>query len=691
MTYYTRLIGSTALALCAAGAFAGPDAMDAAEARHLLARTGFGASPDAISDLIGVPYETAVAQIVDGVQTAPTLPMPTWTDGWHYPSDLIFALGQTAQELFFANRYLDFEDLSGWWLAEMIATPSPLTERLVLFWHDHFATSYGQAENPRWMADQNRMFRAHAAGSFVELAGAVLRDPAMLDYLSNTENSADAPNENLGREFLELFTLGQGRGYTEADVKEAARALTGHSIGAFDGGKYAFYRDIHDAGSKTILGQTGDFSAEDLPRLVTQDPNFGPYIVEKLWLHFVSDTPDADEVARLADLWRANGFEMKPLLTALFMTDAFWAEENRGRLVKSPIELMVGTIRTLGLTDIDTGDLIWAAEDMGQMPFMPPNVGGWPSGTGWITDATAVGRATLMNEIIYFDDGAAADYSRAMMASEPAAATAPVATSDTDLRVGQVFAIDGEAGREDGQRFRGAFLTLFDVSYGGETFRSLPFYLEQYGGEPPEISVYVGDCEPACLFGAEFEREEGSAWIWLPVHPEMADYYDDVPAEAIGFLSAFSAHMPAILASTQNQLLWTQAPEDDHTPPTYRQMKRIAATVSEVGEDIFDAPSGELVFAPSRPAAMGLKGYEQVSSLADVDAMFEDYAGSPGRPTRPPVTYATLDDWLAALPAGVSVEDVFSAIPITSRTVQSDGEPEDQIMSVLTAPEYQLN
>ncbi|WP_147127375.1 DUF1800 domain-containing protein [Shimia ponticola] len=685
MTNLARLIGSTAMVLCAADALAGPDAMDAAEARHLLARTGFGASPDEISAFVGKSYTEAVAEIVGGSRTAPSIPMPIWTTGWHYPTDLIFALGQTEQELFFANRYLEFEDLAGWWLAEMVATPSPLTERLVLFWHDHFATSYGNAENPRWMADQNRLFRTHAAGDFAALADAILRDPAMLEFLSNTENSKEAPNENLGREFLELFTLGQGRGYTEKDVKEAARALTGHSIGAFDGGRYAFYAEDHDAGTKTILGQTGRFGADDLTDIVTADANFGPYIVEKLWLHFVSDVPDPTEITRLVEVWKSNELQMKPLLEALFLTDAFWSVENRGRLVKSPIELLVGTVRTLGLDGIDTGQMIWAAEEMGQMPFMPPNVGGWPSGTAWVTDASAVSRATLMAEALETDR---AGYARdPMMAgkSSPAITAGP-----SDLRVGQVFAIDGEAGREDGQPFRGAFLTLFDVSFGGETFRSLPFYVEQFGREAPEVSIFVGDCEPGCLFGAEFETEDGDAWVWLPMDAEMADYYDDVTPKARAFLGALAGHMPTLLASTTEQLLWTEAPEEDFSPPTYRQMKRVARQVAQAGQDIFGSPTGNLVQGASQPEKLGLAGLDQVSSLADIDAMFEDYDGTPGRPTAPPFVYASISDWMAALPDGATAEDVLLPITLMSRPMP-EGDARAQVEALITAPEFQLN
>ncbi|MEO0931494.1 MAG: DUF1800 family protein, partial [Pseudomonadota bacterium] len=177
-----RITLISALTFCASGVVAGPDAMTPEEARHLISRTGFGASPDDIAALTGKSYADGVDIILGTLQTEPVTPMPSWVDMWPYPQEFVWQLGQTKTELFYTNRWLEIEELSAWWMAEMISTPSPLTERLVLFWHDHFATSFEVSENAQWMAAQNRFFRTHAAGNFTDLAHGILQDPAMLDY-----------------------------------------------------------------------------------------------------------------------------------------------------------------------------------------------------------------------------------------------------------------------------------------------------------------------------------------------------------------------------------------------------------------------------------------------------------------------------------------------------------------------------
>lgn len=689
-TYLT--LTASALALSAGMAFAVPDAMDAKEARHLLSRTGFGAAPHEIEALIGKPYETAVADIIAAVGTAPSTPMPTWTDGWAYPRSGIAAFGQTAEELFFTNRYFEIEELSVWWLGEMVSTPSPLTEKLVLFWHDHFATSFDADEDSLWMANQNRFFRQHAAGNFSDLATGILQDPAMLSYLSNTENYRDAPNENLGREFLELFTLGEGRGYSEEDVKETARALTGHSLSELDGGAYTFFAEEHDTGRKTILGRSGRFDAGDLAALVTSDPNFGPYIVEKLWLQFVSDSPDPNEVARLTELWKASDLELKPLLEALFLTDAFWVEENRGRLVKSPVELVVSAVRTFGPEAVPLDAMSWAATDMGQELFFPPNVGGWPSGTAWIDDATAVSRATMMTEMLYLASETEGEPSMQMMAERPLPSI-QTQSDPNDLRVGQVFAMEAEKGFEDGP-FVGAFLVLYDVSFAGQTFRSLPIFIERFEDEAPEISLYVGDCAPACLFGATPEMEEEEPWVWVPVSDDFEEVWEDTPDDATAFLGSLTAHLPDLLDTTRDQVTWTpevQEYDEDVSPATFDEIKELTHQIAEDGKDVFGAPEGRLVSAFSRPNALGLEGLDQVASLEDVEEYYETREDAAPRFAQPGVTYAGLDQWVGALPAGSSISDVLIAGDLITVDSESFDDPVELIEALILSPEFQLN
>ncbi|MEO1423419.1 MAG: DUF1800 domain-containing protein [Pseudomonadota bacterium] len=681
------------LMLSTAAVSAAPDAMDAREARHVLSRTGFGAAPHEVDALIGLSYTEAVARIVEDVRTEPSSPMPPWTGAWPYPSFEISSLGQTAEELFFTNRYLEIEELSAWWLSEMIATPAPLTERMVLFWHDHFATSFVADENPQWMAGQNALFRRHAAGNFRSLAARILRDPAMLSYLSNTENFKDAPNENLGREYLELFTLGQGRGYSEDDVKEVARALTGHSVGAFNGGEYAFYAEDHDRGRKTILGRAGRFDAVDLPDLVISDPAFGPYIVEKLWLHFVSDTPDGVEIARLAALWKAEDLEMKPLLSALFLTEAFWAEEARGRLVKSPVDLLVGAVRTFGFGAANPRELAWAAEEMGQALFFPPNVGGWTSGTGWITDATAVSRSTVMTAVVDATSESFEHTASQMMMARGRTVTSAGGHGPTDLRVGQVFALEAQRER-DGTV--GMFLSLFDVSFGGSTFRSLPIYIEEVPGEAPGLSLYVRDCAPACPFDPMPEtKTEEDGWIWVPLDPEFDDEMAALSDQGRNLLATFSAHLPRLLKTTRAQMPWSaeaEYDEDDVVRLEYADAARLADAVADAGGRMFGPPPGDAIVALSTPGVLGLSGLAAVQSVDDIDTYLERLEDLPETFARPTVIYPDLEAWVEALPSGTTPRDLLIATPfLLGGATAPSRDPVAAVRSLILSPQFQLN
>ena len=204
----------------------------------------------------------------------------------------------------------------------------------------------------------------------------------------------------------------------------------------------------------------------DLARLVTRQPDFGPYIVEKLWRAFVSDQPDPAEISRLATRWRDAGLEIRPLLRALFLTDAFWDPANRGRLVKSPVEMMVGTIRALGLEGVDLAEANWMLEEMGQALFLPPNVAGWPEGTGWINDRTATARAAALTEILH--------------GTEPADPRAPMMTPETRapqvaegaLRIGQPFLVMAETHAEG----TGFVVTFYDLGFHGAAWRSISLW-----------------------------------------------------------------------------------------------------------------------------------------------------------------------------------------------------------------------
>jgi uncharacterized protein (DUF1800 family) len=278
-----------------------------------------------------------------------------------------------------------------WWLDRMLRTNRPLVERMALVWHDWFATSNAGVGSQRLMLGQNRLFRRYALGSFEQLLLGVTKDPAMLVWLSGNQNTKWAPNENYARELMELFTLGADRpgGYTEMDVREQARALTGwrndFSSGA---GAYNFRFDpsFHDYGPKTIFGRTGDFDWGDCCRLCLRHPNHASFFVRKLWSYFVSTAPDAATQDALERLYR-SGSAVRPVVEAMLRHPDLYTGP---RMVKPPVVYTVGLLRRLGRR-IDTTDWVWLDALAGQQLFYPPNVAGWDE-SRWLDTATFRGR-----------------------------------------------------------------------------------------------------------------------------------------------------------------------------------------------------------------------------------------------------------------------------------------------------------
>ena len=330
--------------------------------------------------------------------------------------------------------------LRAWWAQEMVVTPSPLTERMTLFWHNHFVSGQPKVRVTRLMYRQNELLRAHALGNFGTLLHAIARDPAMVIYLDNAQNRKGSPNENFAREVMELFTLGEGR-YTEQDVKEAARAFTGWSIDR-ETGAYRFRPRLHDDGVKTVLGKSGPLDGDAVLDLLLAQPDTAVHIVTKLWREFVSPDPDPREVARIARRFREANYDVKSALTALLAADAFYLPANRGVLVKSPIELVVGTLRQFNLAPGEMLPFALAAAGMGQNLFAPPNVKGWPGGETWINTTTLLARKQFLDRLTRVDERVPMDTGRrtdAAMAGDamrndgaaesPATAMDPAATS----------------------------------------------------------------------------------------------------------------------------------------------------------------------------------------------------------------------------------------------------------------------
>jgi uncharacterized protein (DUF1800 family) len=286
-----------------------------------------------------------------------------------------------------------------WWLDRMVRAQAPLIERMTLTWHDWFATSNEGVNSQRLMINQNRTQRRLALASFPEMFKAITIDPAMLLWLSLSGSTKADPNENYAREMQELFTLGAGSGYTESDVREHARALSGwtNSWNQATGEPDDFHFDptLHDDGVKVIYGRRGIFGWRDSLRLVLERPEHPKYFVTKLWSYFSPEPLPTADARAAAAIYLSSGKQIRPLVEAMLMHPLVYAGAS---LVKPPIVQIAGMLRGIDRY-IDTDAWVWESSLVGQTPFYPPNVGGWDS-TQWLNTATWLGRFNLTSQMI---------------------------------------------------------------------------------------------------------------------------------------------------------------------------------------------------------------------------------------------------------------------------------------------------
>lgn len=367
---------------------------DTLRAGHLLRRTLIGPQPSEITQALrSTPH-----QVVKNLLFLPTPPDP--------PGDWV------NQDPFIrptrAQRQLEREwmdEIRAWWMEKMVnLTPTSrgfsIRERMVLFWHNHFATQAIDVPRPQLMYIQNTTLRKHALGNFKTLVQDITRDPAMLYYLDGRVNQKGKPNENYARELMELFTMGIGN-YTEEDVGEAARALTGWVVQA---GKAVFYQRRFDPEKKTFLGHRGNFNDTDIIDIIFEQEATATFICRKLYQAFVYDIPDESVVDQMARLLRENNYEIRPVMEALLTSMHFLDKATIGAKIKSPVELIAGTARTLGMwagsdRDIQGAYMVHLANTLGQHLLDPPNVAGWPGYRTWISTSTLPQRHKVTDEI----------------------------------------------------------------------------------------------------------------------------------------------------------------------------------------------------------------------------------------------------------------------------------------------------
>jgi uncharacterized protein (DUF1800 family) len=375
------------------------DPLDATDARFLLTRTGFEANASEVAPTIGMTREQAVDALLAGARAEASIPPPAWVTEPIPSVEVRRAWTQDERRDDQREQSRRYDELRGWWVREMVTTRSPLTERMTLFWHDHFPSGEDKVHYPQLMFRQNALLRRDALGNFGDLLHAVSKDPAMLQYLDGAGSRKGRPNENFGREVMELFTLGEGH-YSQRDVTEAARAYTGWTLDP-NTLAYQFNPKIHDDGDKTVLGQMGAFDGDQVLDILLAQPETATFITTELWREFISETPDPAQIAPIAERFRASRYDIKTALRGLFLSDAFWDERNRGVLVKSPAEFVVGVVREfdIGYADQDATALAVQVRNFGENLFYPPNVKGWPGGENWINSSTLLARKQFIEQL----------------------------------------------------------------------------------------------------------------------------------------------------------------------------------------------------------------------------------------------------------------------------------------------------
>jgi uncharacterized protein (DUF1800 family) len=343
------------------------------QAAHLLRRAGFGGTPEEIEEYAALSHADAVDKLLN----------------FKYDGNLAMNLERRLREDGYSP---DLGDIAYWWMLTMARTRQPLQEKMTLFWHGHFTTQYSKVRDPLLLLQQNQLFRDYALGNFKELTKKISRDPAMIEYLDGQTNRKGKPNENYARELMELFTLGIGN-YSEQDIREAARAFTGWS---YQGRSFVFNRNQHDTGTKTFMGQSGNFDGDAIIDIIMTKEAVGRFISTKLWDFFVYPDPEVEIVNRLTKVFFDNNHNIKELIRAIFNSPEFLSEKSYRALVKSPVEYVVGMARQMGITNVDV-NLARAANLMGQTLFNPPTVKGWDGELAWINSAYYFERVNTAN------------------------------------------------------------------------------------------------------------------------------------------------------------------------------------------------------------------------------------------------------------------------------------------------------
>ena len=362
------------------------------EIARLFHRTGFGPKPGEFAEALRAGVTSTRSKIMSPPTTVSFVTPPVLTDLGQRPEPNSPDVVEFSQQLRYQTQQLFL-----WWLDEMVASPHTLQEKMTWFWHGHWATSIGKVNYALPMLNQNVTMRKYALGNFIEFSKAMFSDGALQVWLDGQENTVKAPNENFSREMMELFTLGVGR-YTETDVKELARAFTGYQVPRSTG-VITYNARRRDTSSVTVLGKTGVMSPEEVIAHLVAQNNSALFIAERIWYRLVSSQEplpqDHPMIKAFADR------DTYALMKSLIESSAFSQEQYS--MVKSPVEWFIGLCRALSITPSKLPSptkLYGYLEKLSQIPFSPPNVGGWPVDQAWLSSASAQYRVSFATSLI---------------------------------------------------------------------------------------------------------------------------------------------------------------------------------------------------------------------------------------------------------------------------------------------------
>lgn len=355
--------------------------------KHLLWRAGFGAGINQIGDLKNISLKTLVNELFKQEKyteinyDTPDTVVPDDMMDSRTPADKKKEMQRIIRE--------QSNELNLNFLNQMVNSKDQLREKMAFFWHGHFAS---RVNNSKFSKQLLNTIRKNALGNFKELLFEVSQSPAMLNFLNNQQNKKDHPNENFAREVMELFTMGRGN-YTEKDIREGARAFTGW--GYDKEGQFKERKNLHDDGTKTFLGKTGNFNGTDILNIILEQKATAAFITTKIYKFFVNEKVDENIVNQLSTNFHQSGYDIRKLMSDIFSSSWFYDKKNIGNRIKSPIELMAGMMRMLPMNIQNPENLIVYQKLLGQMLLYPPNVAGWPNGKSWIDSSTLMVRLQI--------------------------------------------------------------------------------------------------------------------------------------------------------------------------------------------------------------------------------------------------------------------------------------------------------